>query len=199
MGPRRMELLMRTFGHRRLVRLLLVLVCVSVATTALGQITSSTSTVSLTATLGETLTISATPGAVTFTLVQGGTATGSSAVAIHTTWLLLPTRANLYLDGYFASATSALTDGNATPDLIPTSAVFGQVPTGSPTTYTAFTQNTALGPAGAGLLLFTQSLTALNRAGTRNDNLSLQINLSTLPQLPAGTYTGTLTLQAQAL
>jgi hypothetical protein len=166
---------------------------------AFGQVTSTATSVTLTATLGETLSITATPGSVSFTLVQGGIATGSSAVAVHTTWLLLPTRANLYLDGYFAAAASALTDGNATPDLIPTSAVLGQVPTGSPTAFTAFTQNTALGPNGAGLLLFTQAMTALNRAGARTDNLSLEINLAALPQLPAGSYTGTLTLQAQAL
>jgi hypothetical protein len=103
------------------------------------------------------------------------------------------------LDGYFASASAALTDGNATPDNIPTSEVYGQVPTGTPTSYTAFTQTAALGPSGAGLTLFTQALTSSNRSGTRTDNLSLQINLAAQPQLPAGTYTGTLTLQAEAL
>jgi hypothetical protein len=178
---------------------LLAALGISLSSVGFGQITSSTATVGLTATLGESLTISASPSTVTFALAQGATAAGSGAVTIHTTWLLLPTRANLYLDGYFASATAALTDGNATPDLIPTSAVLGEVPTGSPTTFTAFTQTTALGPTGAGLLLFTQALTALNRAGTRTDALSLEINLAALPQLPAGTYTGTLTLQAQAL
>ena len=179
--------------------LLAVLVC-GAFSAAFGQITSSPpATVALTATLGESLTLSATPSTVTFALAQGATATGSSAVAIHTTWLLLPTRANLIIDGYFASATAALTDGDATPDLIPTSAVLGQVPTGTPTTFTAFTQTAALGPAGAGLTLVTLPLTVLNRAGTRTDNLTLEINLAALPQLPAGTYTGTLTLQAEAL
>jgi len=166
---------------------------------AIGQLNSNTSTVTLNATLAETLTISATPSTVNFTLVGSGVATGSSAVAITTTWLLLPTRANLVLDGYFSSAASALADGQATPDKIPTSAVLGKVTTGSPTTFTAFTQTAALGPAGAGLTLFTQALTLLNVAGTRTDNLNLEIDLSALPQLPAGSYTGTLTLQAQAL
>jgi hypothetical protein len=179
-----------------------VLLCsvpVLASSTAFAQVTSNSASVSLTATLNEILSISATPSAVTFTLAQGTTATGSSPVAIQTTWLVLPTRANLILDGYFASAAAALTDGATTPDNIPTSAVLGEVPTGTPTTFTAFTQSTALGPTGAGLTLFTLPLTATNRAGTRTDNLSLEINLSSLPQLPAGTYTGTLTLQAQAL
>jgi len=164
-----------------------------------AQINSSTAGVLLTATLGELLTISATPSAVTFSLVQGGVAVGSAPVAIQTKWLLLPTRANIFLNGYFASATAALTDGATTPDNIPASAVLGQMTTGSPTSYTAFTQNTVLGPVGAGLLLYTQSLTSLTRAVTRTDNLSIEINLTSLPQLPAGVYTGTLTLQAEAL
>ena len=164
-----------------------------------GQTTSNAASISLTATLGESLTISATPAAVTFALVQGGTAAGSAPVAITTTWLLLPTRANVVLDGYFASAAGALTDGGATPDLIPTSAVLGKMTTGSPVAFTAFTATAALGPAGAGLTLFTVPLTIANRAFTRTDNLLLEIDLSALPQLPAGTYTGTLTLQAQAL
>jgi hypothetical protein len=128
-----------------------------------------------------------------------GIATGSAPVAITTTWLLAPTRANVVLDGYFASATAALTDGLATPDLIPSSAVLGKMTTGSPTSFTAFTATAALGPAGAGLTLFTVPLTVANRAATRTDSLLLEINLAGVPQLPAGSYTGTLTLQAQAL
>jgi hypothetical protein len=188
------------YDRTGLLRVLAVLV-VGMALQRQGnaQITSSTAAVALTATLGEVLTISASPTAVTFSLVQGGTAIGSASVAIHTTWLAQPTRANLFLDGYFASATAALTDGATTPDNIPASAVLGLVSTGSPTSYTAFTQNTALGPTGAGLLLYTQALSSTNRSGTRTDNLSLEINLTSLPQLPAGVYTGTLTLQAEAL
>jgi len=35
--------------------------------------------------------------------------------------------------------------------------------------------------------------------GSRTDTLNMEINLTALPQLPAGTYTGTLYLQAQML
>lgn len=166
---------------------------------AFAQVTSNTQSVSLTATLSEAVTISATPTAVTFSLVKGGTATGSAAVAITTTWVVLPTRANLILDAYFSSTTAALTDGASTPDNIPTSEVLGQVTTGTPITYTAFTQSAGLGTAGAGLTLLTVALTSANRSGTRTDNLNLEINLASQTQLPAGTYTGTLTLQAEAL
>jgi hypothetical protein len=174
----------------------------AVAPVAFGQsLNSNTSTVSLTATLGESLTIAATPAAVTFNLVSGGTASGSAPVAMTTSWVLSSARSTVTLTGYFSSASAALTSGGNTPVNIPTSEVLGQVTTGSPTAYTAFTQTPStggVGVAGASLVLFTQSIGATNRATTRNDNLNLEINLSN-QQLPAGTYTGTLNLQAQAL
>jgi hypothetical protein len=48
------------------------------------------------------------------------------------------------------------------------------------------------------LLLYTQAVvqSSNNLVGNRSDNLSLEI--ATPATLPAGTYTGTLTLQAQA-
>lgn len=150
------------------------------------------------------LTVAASPSSVSFSLIHGGTAAGSSSIAITTTLSGVSALGTLYLYGYFASASAALTDGNSTPDLIPSSAVLGQVPTGSPTTFTPFTQSGQLGTPGATLLLFsTSSLLstgcAPSTSSCRVDNLSLEINLSSLPQLPAGTYTGTLILQAEAL
>jgi len=166
---------------------------------AFSQLNSNSVNITLNATLGETITIAATPTTVNFTLVAGGTATGNSAVAITTTWVLAAGRANVVLDGYFSSASAALSFAGPPVSNIPTSAVLGLVSTGTPTTYTAFTQTAALGTAGTGLTLFTQALSSSNRASARTDNLSLEINLSAIPQLSAGTYTGTLTLQAQAL
>jgi hypothetical protein len=136
---------------------------------------------------------------VSIPLVSGGTATGTSPVAITTTWVLSATRTAVTLVGYFASSSAALTDGASTPDNIPASEVLGQMTTGTPTSFTAFTQTAPLGPAGAGLTLFTQNLSGTNRATNRTDNLNLEINLASQPQLPAGSYTGTLNIQAQAL
>jgi hypothetical protein len=151
-----------------------------------------------------TLTVSATPSTVNFTLVKGGIATGSAPVVITTTMSGVTLLSSLKLYGYFSSATSALADGRPTPDKIPSSAVFGQMTTGVPTTYTAFTQTNTLGTAGAGLLLFnTSSLLSLgcipSTASCRTDSLNLRIDLTSLPLQPAGSYSGTLTLQAQAL
>lgn len=165
---------------------------------AFGQLLSNTPTVTLNATLAESLTIAATPSTVSFTLVAGGTATASAPVAITTTWVLAQGRANVVLDGYFASSTAALSSG-APVSNIPSSAVYGLMSTGTPTSYTAFTQTAALGTASAGLTLFTQALTSSNRNANRTDNLSLEINLTAIPQLPAASYSGSLILAAQAL
>jgi hypothetical protein len=193
------EIFMMTRRIRTLVRIPLVVAALCLAPLAgFGQLNSSTSSVTLTATLNETLTVAATPSAVTFTLVPGGIAAGSVPVAITTTWVLGAGRANVVLDAYFATASAALSGGTPVVN-IPSSEVFGTVPTGSPTTATAFTQTAVLGPAGAGLTLFSQALTSSNRSANRTDNLSLEINLTSQPQLPAATYTGTLSIQAQAL
>jgi hypothetical protein len=116
-------------------------------------------------------------------------------VTVTTAWNVVGILTTMNLYGYFTSSTSALTDGRSTPDLIPSSAVFGKVSTGVPTSYTAFTQTAPFGGAGAGLELL-NATAFLSLDGSRTDVLDLEINLSSLPKLPAGNYTGTLTLQA---
>jgi hypothetical protein len=181
---------------KRMSEVMLVASAVALAPAALGQLNSSTATITLNATMGETLTISASPTTASFTLVPGGAATASAPVAITTTWVLASGRSTVELDAYFASATAALTDGT---NNIPSAHVLGLVSTGSPTSYTAFTQSAALGTASAGLQLFTQTLTSGTMSSTRTDNLSLKIDLTSQPTLPSSTYTGSLILQAQAL
>ena len=164
-----------------------------------AQLNSNSVTVTLNATLGETLTIASNVTNVNFALNAGSTATGATAVQITTNWVLKSTRSAVNLYGWFATPAAALTDGGSPANNIASSLVFGQVTTGSPTSYTAFTQSNALGTASGGLQLYTQAISNTNRNSSRIDNLNLQINLTTLPQLPAGTYTGILNLQAQAL
>ncbi len=165
-----------------------------------AQVNSSASSVSLTATMAESLTLAVSPSSVSFSLVpNGGVSTGSTGIQIVTTWVLAQGRANVVLDGYFASSAAALSYAGTTTVNIPSSDVFGQMTTGTPSTYTAFTASAALGPSGAGLTLFTQPISTSNRESNRTDTLTLQINTTSLPQLPAASYTGTMMLQAQAL
>jgi len=145
--------------------------------------------------LGGSVTVTAAPAFVSFRLVSKGVATSSVGVGVTTTWTGLSRLCKLNLYGYFSTAGAALTGGFPAVN-IPTSAVLGQVPTGSPSAYTPFTQGNPIG--GASLLLYCE-LFMLGGNGFRADTLNLEINLEGLPQLPAGTYTGTLYLQAQML
>jgi hypothetical protein len=49
-----------------------------------------------------------------------------------------------------------------------------------------------------GALELYQASSILNLTGSHSDSLVLQINLASLPQLPAAIYSGTLFFQAQA-
>ncbi|WP_446743710.1 hypothetical protein [Silvibacterium acidisoli] len=185
----------------RLATLLVLLSFTGAA--AHAQFTSSPATVAITATLGETLTITATPTA-SITLSPGATSTPSSNITIVSTWNLGINRANVYLVGWFPT-TTALTDGNTPANTIPTSNVLGQLTPASGTGggYSAFTGSaptgTGVGVTGASLTLYTQALSAATRVGGRTDTLNLEVNLASQTTLPAGTYTGTLNLEAVAL
>ncbi|WP_263366707.1 hypothetical protein [Edaphobacter bradus] len=141
------------------------------------------------------LSLSASPSAVNFSLVSGGVAQGSSPIAVSTSWFIaFNSTVNVY--AYFTSSTAALS-GSSPVVNIPSSNVLGKDTTGIPTSFTAFTQSNPLGGAGASLQLSTTSV-PLGIFGSHTDNLSLEIDLTSLPQLPAATYTGVLMVQAQA-
>jgi|GEM_PF-2547117 len=144
--------------------------------------------------LGDTtLFLSVSPSSVNFTLVANGSATANSAIAITST-LTLPLSTNIRVYGYFATSTAALT-GTASAANIPTSAVLGIMPTGVPTTYTAFTQTGPFNGSSDSLLLL--SLNGITLLHIETDNLTLKINLSGVA-VPADTYVGTLYIEGQA-
>ena len=62
------------------------------------------------AVLGESLTVTASPGTVNFALATNGPAIGSAPIAITTAWALGSGRTSVNLVAYFTTA-SALTDG----------------------------------------------------------------------------------------
>jgi hypothetical protein len=148
------------------------------------------------------LTVAATPATIDFALSPRSTASGSAAITITTSWSTLTgTNITVNVYGYFSSTTSALTNSDDSTYTIPPSSVFGVVGgTGTlVSSNTAFTQTTPFGGA-SGLELATQTealAVALN--GDIINTLNLQIDLSALPQLPAGTYSGTLNIAAQAM
>jgi len=167
------------------------------AAPAHAQLNSTEVTATLTATLPESLTVTLTPTAASFTLTSGSaTNAGSVTLSAVTTWTFALSRTSLALYGYFSNASAALvhTVSGGTVD-IPSSRVDVSVNGGA---NAAFNQTVAFGAAAAGRQLVTQAITAANATGTRTDTLALNIDLSGGFVLPADTYTGTLRVRAQA-
>ena len=204
---------MRYFPNR-LKWLPVVLFSVSVFTPGIAKAAtnSNTATVTLNATLTAFLTVTVASPNITWTagtnpLINGTQVTGTGSPLITTSWLLASTNTHIYLYGYFASATAALTD--AASDNIPSSAVFGSVTTSggavaTPTTaLTAFTQTpaapvTGIGTASGSLLLDTYAVTLSNIINLTGITDTLKVAITTPALQPAGAYTGTITIQAQA-
>jgi hypothetical protein len=182
-------------GTKRKIWAGLGVVALSLLMSAASQaqaLNSGPTTVALNATLAESLTLAVTPNAVSFTLVPSGTANGNNPVSVTTTWVLGTARTSLNVYAYFTS-TTALSDAGG--DIIPTSKFNGSINGG---TYSAFTGGT--GPFGANSkVVYTR---AIGGAGTFNSahtgTVGLQIDTTGL-NLPAGSYSGTLNIQAQAI
>lgn len=148
--------------------------------------------------VGCTLTVGVSPSTLTFTLVQGGIAPGNLALTIVSSLTGAATvtgTVNLY--AYFASSTAALTGTLSAADVLPSSAILGRCTTGLPTTFTPFTQTSPFSGSGAGLEIFTQPANGLLLPASRTDTLALEVNLASVPNVAADTYTGTLIFQAE--
>jgi len=120
-------------------------------------------------------------------------------VVIQTTWDVNPGQVNsISLVAYFTTPAQAIT-GNAVQ--IPSSRLLGRMTTGLPTVFTPFTQAAVAGAGSAGgsLELFRDNVSGPNKGSlTRTDNLELQLNLVGFPDLPVGSYSGTLNIRAVA-
>jgi hypothetical protein len=136
------------------------------------------------------LSLTASPSVLNISLVGGGPSVASTTLTINNQ-VSLTALGTFSLYASFAS-TSALTD--IAGDTIPTSAVYGKC--GSSTTYTPFTQVGSQGPNNSLLLYQTSSIATLILNSSQS--CIFMINLTSLPQLPAGQYSGTLEIQAQA-
>jgi hypothetical protein len=156
-----------------------------------AALNSNQASVALNGVMNETLTVSAAPATVNFTpLNPNGVTNGDSAITINTAWVLASARADVYVYAYFAT-TTALTNGT---DNIPVSNVSGSVNAGAPT---AFTGNSPFG-TGTSLSIVDQKITGTNKNSSRSDTLSLTVDTTGMGY-SAGTYTGTLFIQADAI
>jgi hypothetical protein len=181
---------------------------VAISTLGFAATTSNNATVALSATVASSITISPI-GAVTFGAITPtsttNNATTSSAVTM--SWNLAPSHTALKLYAYFASPTQALSDGQPTPSNIPTTAFFlkasgtaaGQ--TNNIPTFTAVSGSPSCSfcVAGASVLIKTVAIGGANKQITGDTTtLDYNLDLSGVSTLAAGTYSGTLNIQAEA-
>jgi hypothetical protein len=180
--------------HKRPLTALLagLLATVVFPSIAQAQLNSNTASVSLSAALASSVTITAAPGLVNFALLRSGVSTGSAPVSITSSWTVPFLFGNVTEYAFFTTSAAALTDGAG--DNIPSANVAGSFNGGA---FAPFTGSSPFA-AGSSITLFNQFIFIFNTTGTRTDSLNLRINTTGL-NLPAGTYTGLLHIQAQAL
>lgn len=162
------------------------------------ELSAQAQIISLAATAPSTLTVSVTSGAIQTIAGVTDNAVNSfpTPVVIQTAWNVNPGQTNtVNLVAYFTTPAQALV-GAATQ--IPSSRILGRMLTGTPTTFTAISQNGigGVGTAGGSLGLFSITITGANKDANRTDNLDLQLDLVGFPTLGAGSYTGVLNLRA---
>jgi len=177
------------------------------APTAKGQLNSSAGTVILNATLRESLTVNVTAGTtVNFTLAPNSAANpGSTTSTIQTSWVLEPGRNKVSIWAWVANSAAALTDGagNNIPASAVSAAAAGSGSAGGALNTVASGGGGApafIAPAAAsGVQIgFVQIRGINNRTGNTTTTLTWNISTAGIPQLPAGTYTGIVNIQAQA-
>ncbi|MEA2722576.1 MAG: hypothetical protein QOH59_347 [Gemmatimonadales bacterium] len=152
---------------------------------------SNAATVALTATKAPSLSVTPTASVATLASIADGTNVNNfGPVSLITAWNLTA-GSSVRLIGWFTTPAQALANGT---DYIPSSKIEGRVGAAA---YAPFTGSAvgAVGVAGGSLQLFSQSVAAGTRFGTRTDQLDLRLDLTGVNTL-AGDYTGTLNLQA---
>ena len=176
--------------------LMITLMLTALTAPASGQVlNSSASTITLNAVLSQSVSVTLSANAVNFTLTSGSANNpGSTSITATTTWTLKPSVSSLKVYAFFSNSASALTDGAG--NNIP-SADFQISNNGG--AFNALTNTVPFGGANPGLQLSSTPILGNNRTGMRNDVMNFNIDLAPLPNLPAGAYTGTLTIQAQAI
>lgn len=178
---------------RAAVAVSLMLLLASIA--AAQVLNSGAATIALNANLSESVSLNLSTSAVNFALTAGSASNpGSTAVTATTAWTLKPSRGSLNIYAFFTTSAAALSDGAG--NNIPSSS-FEISDNGA--AFTALTNSTPFGGANAGLQIATVKILGNNKQGTRTDNMNFNINLAPLPNLPAGTYTGTVTIQVQVI
>ncbi len=154
---------------------------------AMASTASNVATVALSLTISNSVTISASPASITFDPITGA---ASAPIQITSSWNLQTPSSNFQIAAWFASPSSALSNGVIN---IPSSQITGSNG-GGPLPFTG--TDTSVSAAVAGATVAVLPSTSIPASGNRTDTLTLAITgLST--QAP-GSYTGTVNIAAQA-
>jgi len=161
---------------------------------AVAQFNSPKGTVNINANAVEALTVNVSNGAITIPLSENNPNNLSTSPAggttISTAWVLSASRTAVKVF-IFAATPNPLSNGTNT---IPATSIKISS-TGQGGTYNALAAGT---PFGTGLQIGpTTNLTSLNRSSNRSDTIFFAIDTTFNPQLSAGTYSGSLSIQAQ--
>jgi hypothetical protein len=185
---------MKLSAKTRIAAVIAVLTMASTGVSA-QAVNSGAQTIALNATLSESVTLTLSANAVNFNLTAGSANNpGSTSITATTSWALRPNRGSLSVYAFFANSASALSDGGG--NNIP-SAGFEVSDNGA--AFQALTNMVPFGGANAGLQLANVRILGNNKQGSRTDTMDFNIDLGTLPSLPAGVYSGTLTIQVQVI
>lgn len=181
--------------QRPLIRALVGAAALALAASSTAQaqagLTSNQATVTLNATKSSTLTVTPSVASANLaSITDNSNANNFPSFSVTTDWNLT-SGTSVDLVGWFGTPTDALVNGTAK---IPSSRVEASVNSGA---YSAFSGAPVggVGVAGGSMLLSSQAVAA-NLQASNTDNLDLRLNLVGFPTTTAGTYTGTLNLQA---
>jgi hypothetical protein len=159
---------------------------------------SSSATVQLRASVETSLTIALSNGTVTWNTANNNSLRpgqpsnpASSGITVTTTWALRPYISSVRLYGYFQGLNAL---SSFAGDGIPASNF--QISTNAGPMRPV--NNRIPGYGTSALELQRQAITNTNRNGEMTSALTFNIDLTNQPQLPAGRYTGSLILQAEA-
>lgn len=182
---------MNFFKKVTLVFAALLLTLISVPQSK-AQTYSNAAAVTMSFAVGSSLTVAASPSSIVFISTDSRHATASDAIAVTTTWNLAVGGGNVFTVAYFSSITAALNAGTLH---IPASNVFASVNGGTAGACTIANAN-VLAAIGGGICPQIFGGIGVAAQGTSSDNILL--SLSSTTDFPAASYTGTVTISAQA-
>lgn len=189
-----------------LVGILSLAMLVMPATADATNVTSTASSVSLSMTVSESVTLSATPSNITFNYssANGGQATASGPITVSISYNLAASHTGVSAYAWLSSATAALSG----PSNIPSTSVLASINSGTATACTG-TIDDAVGVTGvagaacgsvvdangAGHAIF--NVTA-PPAGSGNGTVNLLLSMNSLGNLNPGSFAGVINCEAAA-